>query len=334
MKGKNLVMLFELASLRTRISFEAGMNRLGGHAIFYSIEGGSFTRSETLEDGVRNLNRYVDCIMARVLKQEAIERIGAVATVPVINGMTEVYHPCQNLADLLTIKEEKGRLEGLKIAYVGDGGCNTSNSTLVGCSSVGMDVAVICPDNPRYSPSPEMLSRAGTRAEGEITVSHDPAKGVKGADVIYTDVWVSAGMEEEGKERLKAFPPYQVNARLVSHAKPDCIVMHCLPAHRGYEITSDVIDSERSAVFNQAENRMHAQNGLLFWLLKRAVSHTPPFLLTTSPHNLLSMHGVLDVPRRSACGCDKQDVSDSTKGHSGLRWLGSGLHERRPGPHM
>ena len=269
LKGKTLVMLFELASLRTRISFEAGMNRLGGHAIFYSIEGGGFTRSETLDDGVKNLNKYVDCIMARVLKQEAIERIGAAATIPVINGMTEVYHPCQNLADLLTIKEKKGGLEGLKIAYVGDGGCNTANSTMIGCSSVGMDVTVVCPDYPKYSPSPEIISKIGEHSGGEITVSHDPAKGVAGADVIYTDVWVSAGMEEEKKQRMEAFPPFQVNSKLVSRAKPDCIVMHCLPAHRGYEITSEVMDSANSVVFDQAGNRMHAQNGLLFWLLKK-----------------------------------------------------------------
>lgn len=269
LKGKTLVMLFELASLRTRISFEAGMNRLGGHAIFYSVEGGGFTRSETLEDGVKNLNKYVDCIMARVLKQEAIERIGAAATIPVINGMTEVYHPCQNLADLLTIKEKKGGPEGLKIAYVGDGGCNTANSTMIGCSSVGMDVTVVCPDYPKYSPSPEIISKIGEHSGGEISVSHDPAKGVAGADVIYTDVWVSAGMEEEKKQRMEAFPPFQVNSKLVTRAKPDCIVMHCLPAHRGYEITSEVMDSANSVVFDQAGNRMHAQNGLLFWLLKK-----------------------------------------------------------------
>jgi len=268
MKNRTLIMLFELASLRTRISFEAGMNRLGGHAIFYSIEGGSFTRSETLEDGVKNLNRYVDCIMARVLKQEAIERIGAAATIPVINGMTEVYHPCQNLADLLTIKEKKGGLEELKIAYVGDGGCNTANSTMIGCSSMGMDVTVVCPDYPRYSPAPEMLSKIKDHSGADVAVSHDPEGGVVDADVIYTDVWVSAGMEEEKKKRMEAFPPYQVNTDLVSRAKPDCIVMHCLPAHRGYEITDEVMDSGQSVVFDQAGNRMHAQNGLLYWLQK------------------------------------------------------------------
>lgn len=268
MKNKTLIMLFELASLRTRISFEAGMNRLGGHAIFYSIEGGGFTRSETLEDGVKNLNRYVDCIMARVLKQDAIERIGAAATIPVINGMTEIYHPCQNLADLLTIKEKKGKLEGLKIAYVGDGGCNTANSTMIGCSSMGMDVTVVCPDYPRYSPAPEILSKIEEHSGADVAVYHDPEGGVVDADVIYTDVWVSAGMEEEKKRRMEAFPPFQVNTDLVSRAKPDCIVMHCLPAHRGYEITDEVMDSEQSVVFDQAGNRMHAQNGLLFRLLK------------------------------------------------------------------
>ena len=268
MKNKTLIMLFELASLRTRISFEAGMNRMGGHAIFYSIAGGKFTRSETLEDGVKNLNEYVDAIMVRALKQEAVERIGSAATIPVINGMTERFHPCQNLADLLTIKEKKGDLEGLKIAYTGDGWCNTANSTVIGCSSVGMDVTVVCPDHPKYSPDPEILAKAKAHSGGEITVSHDPAEGVAGADVIYTDVWVSAGMEEEKKKRMEAFPPFQVNSELVSKAKPDCIVMHCLPAHRGYEITDEVMDAPQSVVFQQAGNRMHAQNGLLYWLLK------------------------------------------------------------------
>lgn len=268
MKNKTLIMLFELASLRTRISFEAGMNLLGGHAIFYSVEGGGFTRSETLEDGIKNLNKYVHCIMARVLKQEAIERIGSAATIPVINGMTEVYHPCQNLADLLTIKEYKGKLEGLKIAYVGDGGCNTANSTMIGCSSMGMDVTVVCPDYSKYSPSPEILAKIKEHSGGVVEVSHNPAEGVAGADVIYTDVWISAGMEEEKKRRMEAFPPFKVDMALVKKTEPDCIVMHCLPAHRGYEITDDVMDSEQSVVFDQAGNRMHAQNGLLYWLMK------------------------------------------------------------------
>jgi ornithine carbamoyltransferase len=281
MKNKTLIMLFELASLRTRISFEAGMNRLGGHAIFYSIEGGRFTRSETLEDGVKNLNKYVDVVMVRALKHEAVERIGAAATIPIINGMTEVFHPCQNLADLLTIREHKGKLEGLKIAYVGDGGCNTANSTMIGCSSVGMDVTVVCPDYLKYSPSPEILEMIKEHSGGEIEVSHNPAEGVAGADVIYTDVWISAGMEEEAKRRMGAFPPFQVNMELVKKAEPDCIVkqfnekedlyehpivMHCLPAHRGYEITDEVMDSPYSVVFDQAGNRMWAQMGLLYWL--------------------------------------------------------------------
>jgi len=267
MRNKTLIMLFELASLRTRISFEAGMNMLGGHAIFYSVEGGGFTRSETLEDGIKNLNKYVHCIMARVLKQEAIERIGSAATIPVINGMTEVYHPCQNLADLLTIKEYKGKLEGLKIAYVGDGGCNTANSTMIGCSSMGMDVTVVCPGYPKYSPSAEILSKIKEHSGSEIAISHDPVGGVSGADVIYTDVWISAGMEEEKNKRMQVFPKFQVNKELVTKAKEDCIVMHCLPAKREMEITSEVMDSSQSVVIDQAENRMHAQKGLMVWML-------------------------------------------------------------------
>lgn len=267
--GRTLIMLFELPSLRTRISFEAGMTQLGGHAIFYGVEEGGFSRAETLEDGVRVLSRYGDCIMARILKQEAMEIIGAAATVPVINGMTESYHPCQNLADLLTIREKKDKLTGLKIAYIGDGGCNTANSTMIGCTSVGMEVTVICPDNPRYSPNKKILREAEKRSGKKITVSHIPAEGVADADVIYTDVWVSAGMNNEKAERMEVFPPYQVNEKLVSHAKPDCMVMHCLPAHRGLEITSQVMDSPNSVVVDQAENRMHAQKGLLFWLLEK-----------------------------------------------------------------
>ena len=265
LKGKTLIMLFELASLRTRVSFESGMNQLGGHAIFYSIEGGKFTRDETMEDGIRNLNRYVDFIMARVLKQEAIERMGRVATIPVINGMTEEYHPCQNLADLLTIREHKGRLKGLNITYIGDGACNTATSTIIGCTNVGMNVTIACPGNPKYSPSPALLEKI----KGKVAVVHDPVQGVKNADVIYTDVAVSAGMEAEKEERIKVFKPFQVNAELVKRAKKDCVVMHCLPAHIGYEITREIMDSERSVVFDQAGNRMHAQKGLLVWLLDK-----------------------------------------------------------------
>jgi ornithine carbamoyltransferase len=266
LENKTLIMLFELPSLRTRISFEAGMTELGGHAIYYGVDEGGFSRSETLEDGVKVLSRYCSCIMARVLKQESLERMGAVSTVPIINGMTEKYHPCQNLADLLTIHEKKGDLNNLKIAYVGDGGCNTAASTMIGCSSMGMDVNVVCPDYPEYSPSCQLLEKVNGH-EGKVSVFHDPSEGVKNMDVIYTDVWVSAGMEEEKEKRMKVFPPYQVNSSLVSKAEKDCIVMHCLPAHRGLEITSEVMDSPQSVVFDQAENRMHAQKGLLYWIL-------------------------------------------------------------------
>jgi ornithine carbamoyltransferase len=266
MKNKTLVMLFELSSLRTRISFETAMNQMGGNAIFYSIEDGGFTRSETLSDGVKNLNRYAEFLMVRVLKHEDVERIGEAASIPVINGMTELYHPCQNMADLLTIKEKKGKFEGLKIAYVGDGGCNTANSTMIGCSSVGMNVAVACPDNPSFSPSSEFLNRVKEFTGKDVEVTQEVSEGVEEADVIYTDTWVSAGTDEEKEARLQAFPPYQVDMDVVREAKPDCIVMHCLPAHRGYEITSEVMDSDQSVVFDQAENRMHAQKGLLYWL--------------------------------------------------------------------
>ncbi|MBN1682250.1 ornithine carbamoyltransferase [Candidatus Bathyarchaeota archaeon] len=265
MKNKTLIMLFELASLRTRVSFEAGFNQLGGHAIFYSIEGGKFTRDESMEDGIVNLSRYCNFIMARVLKQDVIERMSNVATVPVINGMTEVYHPCQNLADLLTIQEHKGKLNDIKISYVGDGGCNTANSTMIGGINSGMKVTVVCPENQKYNPNPTILKKLNNKVE----VIHDPYKGVSDADVIYTDVAVSAGMEAEKEERIKAFKPYQVNSELLKKAKENTIVMHCLPAHIGYEITREVMDSPQSVVFDQAENRMHAQKGLLVWLLNK-----------------------------------------------------------------
>ena len=262
MKGKTLMLFFELASLRTRVSFEAGFNQLGGHAIFYNIEGGKFTRDEALEDGIKNTSRYCDFIMARVLKQDALERMGKASEVPVINGMTEAYHPCQTLGDLLTIKEKKGKLAGINLIYVGDGGCNTANSTMIGGTSMGLNVTIACPDDPRYSPSPALLKRL----KGKVNVVHDAAEGIKGAEVIYTDVAVSAGMEANREERFKVFKPFQVNIDLVRKAERDAIVMHCLPAHLGYEITRDVMYSVQSVVFDQAENRMHAQKGLLVWL--------------------------------------------------------------------
>lgn len=268
MDGKTLIMLFELASLRTRISFEAGMTQLGGHAIMYGVENQGFSRSETLKDGVTVLSRYGDIIMARVLKQEAMEEIGEASSVPVINGMTEKYHPCQTLADLLTIYEKKGDLSGLKIAYVGDGGCNTAASTIIGCAGQGMDVIIVCPDYPEYSPDPALVEKANKKLKGSVEVDHS-LDGVAGADVIYTDVWISAGMEEEKKKRMEVFPAYQVNKALVSKAKPDCIVMHCLPAKRELELTSEVMDSPQSVVFDQAENRMHSQKGLIYWLMKQ-----------------------------------------------------------------
>jgi ornithine carbamoyltransferase len=268
LEGKTLIMLFELASLRTRISFEAGMTQLGGHAIMYGVENQGFSRSETLKDGVAVLSRYSDIIMARVLKQEAMDEMGAAATVPVINGMTEKYHPCQNLADLLTIYEKKGELNGLKIAYIGDGACNTAASTIIGCAGQGMNVTIVCPDYPEYSTSPELVEKANKVFKGSVEVTHS-LDDVVNADVIYTDVWVSAGMEEEKKKRMEIFPAYQVNKAMVDKAKPDCIVMHCLPAKRGIEITSAVMDSDQSVVLDQAENRMHAQKGLMYWLLKQ-----------------------------------------------------------------
>ncbi|MFP3951084.1 MAG: ornithine carbamoyltransferase [Candidatus Bathyarchaeia archaeon] len=266
LENRTLLMLFELPSLRTRVSFEAGMTQLGGHAIFYGVEEGGFTRGETLEDGVKVLSRYGDGIMARVLHHPDMVRIGEAATVPVINGMTDRFHPCQNLADLLTIQEKKGDLQGLKIAYVGDGACNTANSTMIGCTKVGMKVTMACPDDPEYSPDEEIKSRV-LESGGELRVTNDPEEGVRDADVVYTDTWISAGMEEEKQRRLEVFPPFQVNTNLLEHAEQDCIVMHCMPVHPGQELTREVMDSERAVLIDQAENRLHAQKGLLHKLL-------------------------------------------------------------------
>ena len=267
--GKTLGMIFEKPSTRTRVSFEVGIYQLGGVGLYLSGSDLQLGRGETLADTAKVLSRYVDGVMARFGAHADVVELARHATVPVINGLSDLFHPCQALADYFTLLEKKHDLKGRKIAYVGDGGCNTANSTMIGCSSMGMGVTVVCPDYPKYSPSPEILSKIEEHSGSEIAVSHDPLSGVAEADVIYTDVWVSAGMEEEKRKRMEAFPPFQVNTKLVSKAKPDCIVMHCLPAHRGYEITDEVLDSGQSVVFDQAGNRMHAQNGLLYRLLKK-----------------------------------------------------------------
>ena len=263
LRGKSLAMLFEKASTRTRVSFEVGMTQLGGNALFLSPTDLQIGRGETIADTARVLSRYVDGIMYRAFRRDDVRELAANATVPVINGLDDKEHPCQIVADLLTIQERKGELKGLKLAYVGDGN-NVCNSLLLGSAIVGMDMAAAVPKS--YEPDGELLSaarRLAKRTGSEIELVHDPAAAAKASDVLYTDVWVSMGQEKEKAEREEIFRPYQINRKLLDHAKPDAIVMHCLPAHRGLEITDDVMDGPHSVVFDQAENRLHAQKAIL-----------------------------------------------------------------------
>ena len=256
-------MIFEKASTRTRVSFEVGMTQLGGHALFLSPNDLQIGRGETIADTARVLSRYVDGIMYRAFKNENVRELANHATVPVINGLDDREHPCQIISDLFTIQERKGKLSGLKLAYVGDGN-NVCNSLLLGCAIVGMDMTAGCPAG--YEPDPDLLEEARRLAKpsgSTIDVVSDPASAAREADIVYTDVWVSMGQEREKEEREKLFRSYQANAKLLDRAKSDAMVMHCLPAHRGLEITDDVIDGPQSIVIDQAENRLHAQKAIL-----------------------------------------------------------------------
>jgi len=263
LRGKTLAMIFEKPSTRTRVSFEVGMWQLGGYALYLNASDLQLGRGETIADTARVLSRYVNGIMARVFSHQTILDLAQYSRVPVINGLSDFTHPCQVLADLFTIYEKKGRLSGLKLAYVGDAN-NVAHSLLYGCSKVGMDITLGCPKG--YEPHPRVVSEATEEAKRsgcKVKVTNDPKAAVKGADIVYTDVWTSMGKEKEHKKRVKIFKPYQVNAKLVKEAKEDYVFMHCLPAHRGEEVTDEVADSKNSVIFNQAENRLHAQKALL-----------------------------------------------------------------------
>jgi ornithine carbamoyltransferase len=263
LRGRSLAMIFEKASTRTRVSFEVGMTQLGGHALFLSPNDLQIGRGETIADTARVLSRYVDGIMYRAYRHENVRELARESTVPVINGLDDREHPCQIIGDLFTIQEHKGKLKGRKLVYVGDGN-NVCNSLLLGCAIVGMHMVAACP--PGHEPNAEILDEARRIAKetgSSIGVVPDPAAAVRGADVVYTDVWVSMGQEKEREERERLFRPYQVNPKLLVAAKPDAVVMHCLPAHRGLEITDDVLDGPQSIVFDQAENRLHAQKAIL-----------------------------------------------------------------------
>jgi ornithine carbamoyltransferase len=263
LKGKTLAMIFEKPSTRTRVSFEVGMWQLGGCALYLSASDLQLGRGETIADTAAVLSRYVNGIMARVFAHQTILDLVKHSRVPVINGLSDLTHPCQGLADLFTIYEKKGRLSGLRLAYVGDGN-NVAHSLLYGCSKVGMDIFLGCPKG--YEPNPKVVSdakREAKRSGCKVNVTKDPKEAVERADIIYTDVWASMGQEKEHGERVKIFKPYQVNSRLVKGAKEDYIFMHCLPAHRGEEVTDEVADSENSVIFDQAENRLHTQKALM-----------------------------------------------------------------------
>ena len=263
LKGKTLGMIFEKPSTRTRVSFEVGMWQLGGYALYLGAGDLQLGRGETIGDTAQVLARYVNGIMARVFAHQTILDLAKYSKVPVINGLSDYSHPCQGLADLFTVYEKKGRLSGLKLAYVGDGN-NVAHSLIYGCSKMGMTVVLGCPKG--YEPDSEVVARGKEEAKRngcEVIVSNDPKEAVKGADAIYTDVWASMGKEKEQEERVKIMKPYQVNCDLVKLAKEDYIFMHCLPAHRGEEVTNEVADSKNSVIFDQAENRMHAQKALM-----------------------------------------------------------------------
>jgi ornithine carbamoyltransferase len=267
LKGKTLAMIFEKASTRTRVSFEVAMTQLGGHAIYLGTKDIQIGRGETISDTAKVLSRMVDCIMYRAFKHEVMLELANSATVPVISALDELEHPCQTVADLMTIKEQKGKFKGLKLAYVGDGN-NVCNSLMLGAAMVGMNFVAACPNG--YEPDSKLTRQAERLAKksgGSVKVIEDPVEAASKADVLYTDTWVSMGMEDETHERERVFKPYQLNSELLKKAKKDCMVLHCLPAHRGLEITDEVMDGPRSFIFDQSENRLHTEKAILLTLI-------------------------------------------------------------------
>ena len=258
--GRTLAMIFEKPSLRTRVTFEVGMVQLGGAAIHLAPGDIRLGERESAGDIARNLERWVDVVMARTFLHQSVADLAAGARIPVINGLSDLHHPCQVLSDCFTLVEHRGRLDGVRVAFIGDGN-NMVHSWMDAANRLGFDFVLACP--PGYEPDPTIVAEAGAR----VTVTHDVAAAARGADVIYTDVWTSMGQEAEAKARRRAFAPYRVNERVVRLARPDSIVMHCLPAHRGEEITNDVLDGPQSVVFDQAENRLHVQKAIMVWLL-------------------------------------------------------------------
>ncbi len=263
--GKNIGLLFEKPSTRTRVSFEAGVYQLGGNTISMSRADLQLGRGETMHDTARTLSRYLNGIVIRTFSHPTLEQFSTNSTIPVINGLSDIHHPCQALADLMTIYEKKGGFKGLKVAFIGDGN-NVCNSLIEAASMMEFDLTIACPEG--FEPHTEVLNKARASARSEIIVLRDPKEAAGMADVVYTDVWVSMGQEEEAETKKNKFRNYQINSRLLSCSKKDVTVLHCLPAHRGEEITDEVIDGPHSAVFDQAENRLHAQKALLEMLIQ------------------------------------------------------------------
>jgi ornithine carbamoyltransferase len=267
LQGRTLALVFEKPSLRTRVAFEAGMTQLGGHGSYLSANDIDMGGRESVPDVARNLSRWVQAIAARVFRHATVETLARHASVPVINALSDREHPCQALADMLTLRERFGRLQGLKLAYIGDGN-NVCNSLMLLGGTLGVSTAIGCP--PDYRPDPEILAHAERLAaenDAVVSVTASPAEAAGGADAVYTDVWTSMGQEHETARRRPVFQPYQVNGRLMAEAAERAVFMHCLPVHRGEEVTEDVIDGPRSAVFDQAENRLHVQKALILTLL-------------------------------------------------------------------
>lgn len=258
LKGKTLGMIFQKSSTRTRVSFEVGIYELGGSALFLSNRDLQIGRGEPVEDTARVLSRYLSGIMIRTFEQKEVEDLAKYGSIPVINGLTDYAHPCQVLADLLTIREKKGKLAGLKLCFVGDGN-NMANSLIVGCIKVGMKVAVACPKG--YEPDADIIKWANET--GDLLITDNIEEAVAGSDVLYTDVWSSMGMEAEIEERKRVFKNFQINTELLTHANEGCMVLHCLPAHRGEEITAEVIEAHADEIFEEAENRLHAQKAVM-----------------------------------------------------------------------
>lgn len=264
LKGKTLGMIFDKSSTRTRISFEVGMYQLGGIALFLNSRDTQIGRGEIISDSARMMSRYLNGIMIRTFAQDSVEEFARCASIPVINGLTDLLHPCQILSDLFTIKEKKGSYDKLKITYIGDGN-NVANTWIEAAARLPIKLALACPEG--YDPDMKIMAKGKKDSKEGITLYRDSLEAAKNADVLYTDVWVSMGQESEQEKRKKIFRKYQINKRLLKEAKKDVIVMHCLPAHRGEEISSDIIDGSQSVVIDQAENRLHVQKAILEILL-------------------------------------------------------------------